>query len=379
MAILSADKEKIFEQFRVSLGAPLRKIEITSDSLCVLLETAIEDYAEVTQNWLIEHQWPSLLNTNLSTTDMAFALTTRSLDMISQYTWSYSKAVGLQAHGPYEMKKDYVSINAGQQVYQIPAGREINEVLWITPSSTNAALMANFGGFDFGIGGGYAQTGNGLGNSGNNGGYYIAPAFDVLLMAQDLNLKNRLLRSDLTYKITAGPNGTRLLHLMSTPGSRYTLGNSNSSVGLGSLSLAGCQVWYHYYDIGTSGATDSCRADNPDIVKMPNEVPLNKLDFSTFNEPTKILVRQLFVALGKKALGRTRGKFGGMVGPPEAQQTMDWESLLSEGNEEYDKIMTKITDRLLRLSTTSQLQRAAEEAENLNKVLKFKPLPPKII
>ena len=41
--------------------------------------------------------------------------------------------------------------------------------------------------------------------------------------------------------------------------------------------------------------------------------------------------------------------------------------------------MTKITDRLLRLSTTSQLQRAAEEAENLNKVLKFKPLPPKII
>jgi hypothetical protein len=34
-----------------------------------------------------------------------------------------------------------------------------------------------------------------------------------------------------------------------------------------------------------------------------------KLDFSDFNEPTKTLL-QLFIAEAKKALGRTRGKFG---------------------------------------------------------------------
>jgi hypothetical protein len=377
--IISADKEKLFNQFRTVLGAPLVKVELKDDQLCTLLEIAIEDYAELAQNFLIEHQWSSLLGANISSTDFAFALSTRSLNALDQYTYAYSKAVGLQARGPWEMKKDYVNLNAGQQVYQIPAGREINEVLWITPSSTNAALMANFGGFDFGIGGGYAQTGNGLGNSGNNGGYYIAPAFDVLLMAQDLNLKNRLLRSDLTYKITAGPSGTRLLHLMSTPGSRYTLGNSNSSVGLGSLSLAGCQVWYHYYDTATSGTTDSCRADNPDIIKLPNEVPLNKLDFSTFNEPTKILVRQLFIAEAKKALGRVRGKFGGIVGPPEAQQTMDYESLLAEGNEEKKEAITKLQERLLRLSSTSQLERASKEASDLNAALKYKPMNWKLI
>ncbi len=371
MAILSADQQKLFLQFRTALGAPLRQVELTDDQLCVLLGISIEDYAEMVQNWLIEHQWQSLLGVNISTTDFSFALSTRSLDFLASYTYAYSKAVGLQQRGPWELKKDYVSLNAGQQVYQIPAGREINEVLWITPSTTNAALMANFGGFDFGFGNGFAQVGNGT--AGTNGGYYIAPAFDVLLTAQDLNLKNRLLRSDLTYKVTAGPDGTKLLHLMSTPGSSFTLGQLGN-VGLGSLSLAGCQVWYHYYDIGTSGNTNTCRADNPDIIKMPNEVPLNKLDFSTFNEPTKILVRQLFIAEAKKALGRVRGKFGGIVGIEGAERTMDYESLLAEGNEEKTAAMLKLTERLTRLSSTSQLQRSADEAESINKALKYKPL-----
>jgi hypothetical protein len=38
----------------------------------------------------------------------------------------------------------------------------------------------------------------------------IAPAFDILLTAADMNLKNRIVRSELVYKITAGANGTKL-------------------------------------------------------------------------------------------------------------------------------------------------------------------------
>jgi hypothetical protein len=99
-----------------------------------------------------------------------------------------------------------------------------------------------------------------------------------------------------------------------------------------------------------------------------------KLDFSDFNEPTKTLVRQLFIAEAKKALGRTRGKFGGLVGPPEAERTMDYETLISEGNEEKKAVLERLDARLLRLSSTAQLERSANEAENLNKSLGFRPL-----
>lgn len=375
MAVSTADKDKIFRQFRHSLGAPTRQIEMTDDQLCTLLEIAIEDYAQYVQEWLIEHQWQSLLGHNISTTDMAFALSVRTLDYVQQSTYAYSKQVGLQTNGPWELKKDYVSLEAGRQVYQIPAGREVNEVLWITPPATSQALLANYGAIDYGFGGGFAQTGGGTGTGGPGFarmGYYIAPAFDILLTAADMNLKNRIIRSELVYKITAGPNGTKLLHLLSTPGSKFSFGQGIGGAG-SSVNLTGCQVWYFYYDTTPENA-DQCLLDNPDVIKMPNQVPLSRLDYADFNEPTKTLVRQLFIAEAKRALGRTRGKFGGIVGPPEAERTMDYETLISEGNDERKAVLERLDTRLIRLSTTSQLERSAKEATDLNTALKHQPM-----
>ncbi len=369
MSVTIDEKEKLFRQFRHSVGAPLRQIEMLDEMLCTLLEIAIEDYAQYVQEWLIEHQWSSLLGKSISTIDMAFALSVRSFDFVTQSTYAYSKQVGLQTNGPWELKKDYVSIEAGRQVYTIPANREVNEVLWITPPATDQALLSNYGGIDYGFGGGFAQTGIGSGNGAQRSGYYIAPAFDMLLTAADMNLKNRIVRSELVYKITAGANGTKLLHLLSVPGSNLSFGQG---IG-GSINMNGCQVWYHYYDT-TNSDPNACKRENPDIIIMPNQVPLSKLDFSEFNEPTKTLIRRLFLAEAKKTLGRTRGKFGGIVGLPEGERTMDYETLISEGNEEKRETLARLDATLLRLSSTSQLERAATEAEFINRQLKYRPL-----
>lgn len=105
MPVSSEDRDKLFTQFRHSVGAPIRQIEMTDDQLCTLLDIAIEDYAQYVQEWLIEHQWLSILGKNIDTTDMAFALSVRSFDFVTQYTYAYSKQVGLQANGPWELKK----------------------------------------------------------------------------------------------------------------------------------------------------------------------------------------------------------------------------------------------------------------------------------
>lgn len=386
MSASQEDKNKIFTQFKHSLGAPIRQIELLDEMLCTYLDIATEDYSMYVQEFLIEHQWQSVLGKHVDTTDMSFALSVRDYDYITQQTYAYSKQVGLQARGPWELKKDFVEVESGRQVYVIPAGREVNEVLWITPPTTDAALFANYGGFDAGYGGGFAQMGighaaNGASGAGAGSGYYIAPAFDVLLTAADFNLKNRMLRSELVYKITAGPDGTRLLHLFSTPGSRLSFGGAGVGAGAGAgagptaVGLQGCRVWYHYYDTGIDPEKiEECRDLNSDIITLPNEIPLAKLDFSKFNEPTKVLIRQLFMAEAKKALGRTRGKFGGVVGPKEAQYTMDYETLITEGNEEKRGILERLDERLIRLGTEHQMERAAKEAENLNTHLKYRPL-----
>ena len=70
-----------------------------------------------------------ILGKNVDTIDMTWALTTRPFDYENQWTYAYSKQVGLQVNGPYELKKDYIELVEGQQVYEIPKDREINEVL----------------------------------------------------------------------------------------------------------------------------------------------------------------------------------------------------------------------------------------------------------
>jgi len=263
---------------------------------------------------------------------------------------------------------------ANQQVYQIPKGREINEILWITPNSTDHALYSFAGFGDYGFGGGFGQVpyaGWGQGGGLGNGGFYVAPAFDVLLRAQDFSLKSKLLRSELTYKVTAGPNGTRLLHLMPIPGSRLSF-SAGGLVG-GQIGLAGTKVWYHYYDV-TDDNRDECLVDNPDIIKLPNDVPLSKIQYSQLNEPTRVWIRRYLTSLFKEALGRVRGKFQGSLKVPDAELTMDYDSLLSEGKEEQLKLLEQLDLRLERLSNVKQLENKGLEAENLNKSLGYRPL-----
>ena len=193
------DRTDLFTKTRHRLGAPVRKVEITNDQLDTLLSIAVEDYVQYQYEWLVDNQWPSLIGLDVSEADAAANLTTRDFDYETQFTYAYSKAVGLQSRGPWELKTDFVELESGKQQYLIPANRELNEVLWFTPPSLDQAVIDPFMGIGGAFGAGFGGEG-GLAQFGM-GSYYVMPAFDVLLRQSDRNLKNRLIRGDLTYKV----------------------------------------------------------------------------------------------------------------------------------------------------------------------------------
>lgn len=371
MTRLTDEVKSLFKKVRRLLGAPIRMVEIDDDTMCDLLEVCIEDYAEKVQNFLIETQWSSLNGKHISQTDFAFALSTRTFDMSKDYSYWFSKQVGLQQEGPWELKKDFFTIEKGKQVYMIPAGRTINKVMYVNPPLTQAALFANYGGIDIGFGGGFAQLGGGA--YGPIGGFFTAPAADVAYLATDLQYKNRLLRSDLTYKVTAGPNGTKLIHLLSTPGSQLSFGHVG---GVGSsLGLVGCEVWYTYYDTHSKDEEDECMLANiNDVILTPDQVPLAKMDFNYLNEPTKVIIRQLLTAKAKETLGIIRGTFSGKIHIPQAETTMDYQMLINQGQQEYEKVMTSLKERLERMTPARVLETQASIIENQKKIQEGTPL-----
>ena len=191
-------------------------------------------------------------------------------------------------------------------------------------------------------------------------------------MATDLAYKNRLLRGDLTYKVTAGPNGTHILHLYSTPGSKLTFGSTFTANG--ALSLVGCEVWYTYYDVSNADDADKCRRDNPEVIITPDQVPLEKMDYAFFNAPTKTIVRKLFFAKAKEALGNVRGKFSGKINIMEAEANLDYMMLINQGQTEYKDTMEELTKRLERMSPYEIMKKNAELTQNMVDILKQKPM-----
>ncbi len=378
--VLTEDVKSLFRTVRTMLGAPTRLVQLEDEQLCDLLDVAIGDYAEKVQNWVIETQWLNIQNKNTfqfqNANELAYAMTVRTMDWSRDYSYWFSREVGLQQRGNYELKKDFFQVEKGKQVYVIPAGREINRVMYVTPSTTKAALYGNLGTLDTGIGGGFGQYGN-MGNGMGITGFYVGSAYDTALMSADLKYKNSLLRGDLAYQVTAGPEGTHLVHLLSVPGSPNMVGGIAADDTWGWNKYASCYVWYTYYDVSNASEDDieQCRLDNKDdIILTPDEVPLDKMRYELMNNPSQQIIRRLLVAEAKILLGIIRGTYSGAVKIPEAEMQMDYNMLLEQGKSEKETVLNELKERLERMTPWNLMEKQSTMNEQLIKVLKNKPL-----
>ena len=378
--VLTEDVKALFRAVRTMLGAPIRIVQLEDEQLCDLLDVAIGDYAEKVQNWVIETQWLNLQNTSQiqfqNASELAYAMTVRTMDWSRDFSYWFSREVGLQQRGHYELKKDFFQVERGKQVYIIPAGREINRVMYVTPSTTKAALYGNLGTLDTGIGGGFGQYGN-MGNGMGITGFYVGSAYDTALMSADLKYKNSLLRGDLAYQVTAGPEGTHLVHLLSVPGSPNMVGGIAADDTWGWNKYANCYVWYTYYDVagGSEDDVEQCRLENKDdIIITPDQVPLDKMRYELMNNPSQQIIRRLLVAEAKILLGIIRGTYSGQVRIPEAEMQMDYNMLLEQGKSEKETVLNELKERLERMTPWNLMEKQSNMNDQLIKVLKNKPL-----
>ena len=377
---LSQEVKDLFKVTRHLLGAPVRIVQLEDEQLCDLLGVAIGDYAEKVQNWAIETQWLNIQNKNTfqfqNANELAYAMTVRTMDWSRDYSYWFSREVGLQQRGNYELKKDFFQVEKGKQVYVIPAGREINRVMYVTPSTTKAALYGNLGTLDTGIGGGFGQYGN-MGNGMGITGFYVGSAYDTALMSADLKYKNSLLRGDLAYQVTAGPEGTHLVHLLSVPGSPNMVGGIAADDTWGWNKYASCYVWYTYYDVagGSEDDIEQCMLENKDdIIITPDQVPLDKMRYELMNNPSQQIIRRLLVAEAKILLGIIRGTYSGAVKIPEAEMQMDYNMLLEQGKSEKETVLNELKERLDRMTPWNLMEKQSTMNDQLIKVLKNKPL-----
>jgi hypothetical protein len=358
--ISNADKKQLYLQVKTLMGYPTRKYkELSDEALDTLFLMSLEEYQAHIQNWLVEQQWGTLQGTEVDGANFVYALTTKTLDWEYSFTHAYTKQIGIGGDGPWELKKDYITVSGNCQVYSIPAGREINEILWSTPP---VVASGGFGGAEW--------------IPGQNGWQYqgldaaaVLPAFGMILAAQDRLLKRRILMSELSYRITAGPKGTKLLHLYPLPGSHDEMPSRSGR------HSEGTRVWYWYYDINNKGRK-KCLEQNDDIIKLPDDVPLQSVKWDKVNTIARTRIRKLLYAKANTQVGTIRGQFSGeMSGMGESDTIkMDYQMYLDKGKETETALWEEVDKSLEKISNVKLMEDKASIAENLNRILKLQPL-----
>ena len=368
--ITTVEKNKLFLHVKHELGFPLRPFDLKDDMMDSYLEMVVEDYSSLLNSWLIQQQWIGLEGLSKGNSDFISAFTTKSNDYMRSFTYAYSKQVGLGTNSPaatgWELKRDYITISASTQHYIIPAGREVNEVLWETPPVVNPGIVDPFAMNAWSPGMfGWSYMGR--------PSMYVTPTYSTLLSAQDRRMKQRVLQSLLTYRITGLASGEKVLHLYPVPGERHEITSSWGK------SYEGRKIWYWYYDTNKYGDRDRCLEENDDTVKLPSDPPTKILKWENMNDVAHQQIRNLLIAKVKMVIGGIRGFFSGEIGAPEKQLTMDYRHLLDEGaklKEDTEKVVVAQLDKLSQSSLTKE---RAEIAENVNRERTFQPIQYPII
>jgi hypothetical protein len=364
MALITvADKNKLFLHVKHELGHPLRPFEIKDEMMDSYLEMVVEDYSSLVNQWLIQQQWISLEGLSKENSDFLAAFTTKSNAYMESFTYAYSRQVGLGTNAPaatgWELKRDYIVTSAHTQHYIIPAGREVNEVLWETPPQIDSGLVDPFALNAWTPGMvGWSYMGRPA--------MYVQPTFSTLLSAQDRRMKQRVLQSVLTYRITGLASGEKILHLYPVPGDRYEISSSWGK------HYAGRKVWYWYYDTNDVGR-DKCLEENSDIIKLPSDSPTKVLRWDNMNDVARQQIRNLLIAKVKIVIGGIRGFYSGELGVADKQLTMDYRHLLDEGTKLKEDMEKLILDQLDKLSQENMTKIRAEIAENVNKERGYQP------
>ena len=181
--------------------------------------------------------------------------------------------------------------------------------------------------------------------------FYVLPVFEDILRGGQLDMSNRVRRSNYTYKIV-GKN----IRVFPQPT------ESDPK-----------ELWIR---VQFSPDPMNPGINDPGIYGVSNmsNVPYGNLKFSRINSVGRQWVRQYSLALSKELLGLIRSKFSS-VPIPGGDLQLNGTDLVSQGREEKESLRTKLAEMLDELTYSKMLEDEAVASDSLTNILKKIPIP----
>ena len=183
--------------------------------------------------------------------------------------------------------------------------------------------------------------------------FYVLPVFEDILRAGQLVLSNRVRRSNYSYKLIGQ-------HLRIYP---IPTGDP----------VTPKKLWVRVR-FNSDPLNPSYRDDTIGGVSNLSNLPFGKLQYSNINSIGRQWIRQFTLALSTELLGQVRSKFSN-VPIPGAELQLNGKDLITNGREDQKQLVDSLKEMLETMTYDKLMETAAVRAENINKQLKFVPMP----
>ena len=339
------------------LGYPIISVELQAAQFFACYEEATAEYAAQVNQFNIKD---NLLNAQGQPTSSTFThrnLSTslgRTIELSSQY----GTAAGVG--GDVEWKKGKVTVGSGSQTYDLNAlfsevsesgkGIEVKRVYY----EASPAIQRYFDP--------YATTGYGSINMIDGfgfGGYSPAvsftlmPIYEDMLRIQAIEFNDQIRKSAYTFEMT-----NNNLRIFPNPTSTFDL----------------------YFDyVVKEDRSDVLRrpygtASGSGVVSDYSNIPYQDMKYTSINSVGVQWIRKYGLALTKELLGTIRGKYG-TIPIPNADTSLDGETLRQEAQTEKEFLISQLREMLEQTSRKTLMEQERDEAQALQEKLQKVPYP----
>ena len=338
------------------MGYPIMEIELQDLQFYTCFEESITEYSAQVNQFNIRENLLSLRG-QATGSSVTHKNVTPNLAGNIRIAEQYGTEAGVG--GTVDFKSGSISVNSGSQVYDLNA-------LWATPSESGQAIeirkvfyeaapaVQRY--FDP-----YAGTGAGSYNMLDSFGwgsmtpavqFMMMPIYADLLRIQAIEFNDQVRKSAYTFQLR-----NNKIRIFPSPTSTYKL-------------------WFEYIvKADRDNPLQTRFGETADtLVSDYSNVPYDNMQYQYINDVGKQWVRKYGLALSKELLGMVRSKYG-TIPIPNADTTLDGDTLRGEASAEKESLVTELRENLEASSRKMMLESDSEEATRLQEKLQKVPLP----
>ena len=157
--------------------------------------------------------------------------------------------------------------------------------------------------------------------------------------------------------------------------SAHTFELRNNKIRIFPKPTSSYKLWFEYVlKADRDDPTQTAYGETSNTVSDFSNVPYDNMQYKFINDVGKQWIRKYGLALSKELLGMVRSKYGS-IPVPNAETTLDGDTLRGEASAEKESLITQLRENLEASSRKMMLEADSEESTRLQEKLSKVPLP----